>query len=74
MFNPAFSISQEVEAFIQQRNSMKKPTNKNSGLLKRNNMSFTAQGSGAKQPIETVAEIVESLRAEQNKIKETKDA
>lgn len=74
MFNPAFSISQEVEAFIQQRKTAKKPVTKNSGLLKRNNMSFTTQDNSAKQPIETVADIVESLREEQNKIKELKDA
>lgn len=74
MFNPAFSISQEVEAFIQQRKTAKKPATKNSGLLKRNNRGFTTQDNSAKQPIETVADIVESLREEQNKIKELKDA
>jgi hypothetical protein len=74
MFNPAFSISQEVDAFIKQRKNIKKPVAKNSGLLKRNSMGIDTQDSGAKQPIETIADIVESLRAEQQNIKELKDA
>ena len=73
MFNPAFSIAQEVDAFIKQRKSIKKPDMKNSGLLKRNSMGVDTQGSGSKQPIETIADIVESLRAEQQSIKELKD-
>ena len=51
MFNPAFSISQEVDAFIKQRKNIKKPVAKNSGLLKRNSMGIDTQDSGAKQPI-----------------------
>ena len=74
MLNPAFSISQEVNAFIEQRKSTKKPTTKNSGLLKRNSMGVDTQDSGSKQPIETIADIVESLRAEQQNVKELKDA
>jgi len=74
MLNPAFSISQEVDAFIEQRKNTKKPTTKNSGLLKRNSMGVDTQDGGTKQPIETVADIVESLRAEQQNIKELKDA
>jgi|TARA_R100001460_G_scaffold27137_2_gene54792 hypothetical protein len=74
MLNPAFSISQEVNAFIEQRKNTKKPTTKNSGLLKRNSMGVDTQDGGTKQPIETVADIVESLRAEQQNIKELKDA
>jgi len=74
MLNPAFSISQEVDAFIEQRKNTKKPTTKNSGLLKRNSMGVDTQDGGTKQPIETVADIVESLREEQQNIKELKDA
>tara|TARA_E500000318_G_scaffold41653_2_gene39863 strand:+ start:580 stop:804 length:225 start_codon:yes stop_codon:yes gene_type:complete len=74
MLNPAFSISQELDAFIEQRKKTEKPVSKGGGLLKRNSMGFSDRENTKKQPIETVADIVESLRAEQENVKELKDA
>tara|TARA_R100001377_G_scaffold72499_2_gene48311 strand:- start:399 stop:629 length:231 start_codon:yes stop_codon:yes gene_type:complete len=73
MFNPAYGIYKEMEAFMEQKAAQKKPKNNERGFLRRNTSSLKESGSN-EQPIEKLVSIVSSIKNERLNIKENKNA
>ena len=76
MFNTAYGIYKEMEAFMEQKATQKKPNKNNArGFLRRsqNNLNKN-EASSNEQPIEKLVNIVSSIKNERLNIKENKNA